>query len=153
MRLIVNILTTFIVSVLSCLTIAIYISQVEKDSGVFLYAFIMILGNIILPIFLTVCSYAFFKRKIMLSNKLANYFIQVGIIILISTLGLCFMTVSKVVSYYSGFSGMTFQNLKENFDSSYRGYIPIVILYSFLIPFVYFFIEKKFPEFGDRHSL
>jgi hypothetical protein len=132
---------------------AIYISQVKNDSGVFLYAFIMILGNIILPVFLSVISYAFLKRKIKLSNKLTNYLMRVGITILISALGLCFMTVSKVVSYYSGFSGMTFQNLKENFDSSYRGYIPIVILYSFLIPLVYFFIEKRFPKFVNRQSL
>ena len=68
---------------------------------------------------------------------------QVGLLILLSALGLCFMTFSKVVSYYSEFSGMTFENLKESFKSSYQGYIPEVILYSFLIPLVYLLVEIK----------
>ena len=142
-RLIVTILTSILVGILSCLTTAIYISQVEKDYGVFFYAFIMIFGNVILPIFLTTCLYAFLKRKITFLNKFVKYFMQVGLLILLSALGLCFMTFSKVVSYYSGFSGMTFENLKESFKSSFQGYIPEVILYSFLIPLVYLLVEIK----------
>jgi len=130
-----------------------YISKTENDSGIFFYAFIMILGNVILPIFLIVCLYAFLKRKIKLSNKLGKYFTQVALIILLSALGLCFMTFSKVVSYYSGFSGLTFQNLKESFDSSYRGYLPEIILYSLLTPIVYFLIETKFSKVTVRGTL
>jgi hypothetical protein len=152
-RLIVIILTTIIVGILSCLTIAIYVSNVEKAYGVFFYAFIMILGNIILPVFLIVCLYGFLKGQIKLSNKLARYFTQVGLIILLSAFGLCFMTVSKVVSYYSGFSGMTIQNLEGSFNSSYRGYVPEVILYSFLIPFVYRLLELKIIKSTVRQEL
>lgn len=151
-RLIVSILTTIIVGIVSCLMIAAYISTTEKDSGIFFYAFIMILGNVILPVFLIVCSYAFLKRKIRITNRMGKYFTQAGLIILLSAFGLCLMTVSKVVSYYSGFSGLTFQNLKESFDSSYRGYLPEVILYSLMTPIVYFLIETKFTKSTNKET-
>ena len=145
-------MTALIVGILSCLTTSLYlyILNSEKDTGLFIYAFIMIFGNIILPIFFVVCLYAFLKRKIKISNKFLRYFAQVGMLILISILGVCFMTISNVISYYSGLSRMTFQNLKDNFDSSYRGYTPEIILYTFLIPLVYYFVEIRLTIFYKR---
>lgn len=105
-----------------------------------------------MPIFLTVCLYAFLKRNFKVDNKIVRYLVQVGLIILISALGLSFMTISKVILYYSGFSGMTFQNLRGNFNSNYRGFLPDVLFYSFLMPIVYFFIERRFVKTAEKNN-
>jgi hypothetical protein len=110
----------------------------------------MILGNVLAPIFLTVCLFALVKGKIRFPNKVTGYVGQVFPVVVISALGICLMTISKVISYYSGFSGMTFQNLKDRFNSSYRGYLPEVILYAFLIPFIYFFVESGCTKLAKR---
>ena len=153
MRLIVSILTTIIVSILSCLAVALFISQEDKESGVFFFAFVMILGNIILPLFLAVVSYAFLKGYLRTSNSGNNYLTRVGGIVLISALGVAIMTIAKAISYYWDFSEVTLQNLKGAFESSYRGYIPVVVLYSFLIPIVYQVIEKRIHKFAERQAL
>lgn len=146
MRLVICISTTIFIALVSCFIIALRISIPEKNLGLFIYLFIMFLVNDIAPILLLVYLYAFLKTILKNSNKAVRYLGQVGLIILISAFGLCLMTIFKEISYYSGFSGMTYSNLKESFNSNYREFLPNVAFYSFSIPIVYFFMDRRFTK-------
>ena len=143
MRLIVVLLSTISVTFISCAVIALKIAFEENDKGMFVYALIMLAGNIIGPILFTTFLYSWLKKHIASSSRVVMYFKQLFLVALIFTIGIILMTSSKVISYYSGFSGFTFYNLRKEFDSSYRGYIDLLILATFLIPRIYYLFERK----------
>ena len=149
MRLIVVLLTTIFVTIISCSFIAFEIALHEVDKGMFLYAFIMIAGNIIGPILFTIFLYSWLKQYINSNYRVMIYCKQLFLIALIFATGTILMTSSKVISYYSGFSGFTFHNLKKEFDSSYRGYISLLILATFLTPVIYLLFDGKINKVAD----
>jgi hypothetical protein len=114
------ILTALVVGIVSCWIIAIYIAAQPEGTDLGLYAFIMIFGNTIIPIFLTACLFAVFKKNINPSNRLVKYFAQAGLALAIMAIGVCLMTISQAMSYYGMFSGLAPANLRERFDDSYR---------------------------------
>jgi hypothetical protein len=153
MRLIVVLLTTICVVTISCLIIACKISFTEDESGMFLYAFVMIAGNIIGPVLFTTFLYSWLKRYIHSVTRVLTYCKQLILIALIFTTGTILMTSFKVISYYSGFSCFTFNNLNKEFDSSYRGYVPLLILATFLIPLIYLLFERKITKIAARLNI
>jgi hypothetical protein len=153
MRLIVVLLTTIFVTIFSCSIIAFQVALQENNKGMVLYAFIMIAGNIIGPILFTIFLYSWLKRFINSNYRVMIYCKQLLLIALIFATGTTLMTSSKVISYYSGFSGFTLHNLKEEFNSSYRGYISLLILATFLTPVIYLLFERKINKVTDRLNI
>jgi hypothetical protein len=63
------------------------------------------------------------------------------------------MTIFKSNPYYYGFSGLTFEYFKANFNSSYRGYVPLLILATLLIPLIYFLFERKINKIAAKLNI
>jgi hypothetical protein len=150
MRLIAVLFSTICVTIISCLIIAFKIAYQEDDDRIILYAFIMVAGNIIGPILFTTFLYSWLKKYIASNYKVLVYCKQLLLIALIFIAGIILLTSSKVISYYSGFSGFTFNNLKKEFDSSYLGYIDLLILATLLIPVTYYLFERKINRSATR---
>ena len=153
MRLIAVLLTTIVVTLISCSIVALRIASQENDKGMFLYALIMIGGNVVGSILFTTFLYSWLKKYITSSSKVLIYCKQLFLIALFFSIGIILLTSSKVISYYSGFSGFTFYNLKKEFDSSYRGYIDLLILATLLIPGIYYLFERKINKVATRLNI
>jgi len=138
MKLLNFILTTLIVDILGSWTMAIYIVSQSEIKGVGLYGFIMIFGNMFIPILLTVYLFSVFKKHIDSANRWVKYFSQTGLVLTIMIVGICLGTISQSISYSGSFSGLAPEQLRDQFDRSYKGYIPDVLLVSFLIPITYY---------------
>ena len=136
------ILTTLAVGILSSWVTSIYIARQSEIPGTGWVAFFMIFGNTILPVLLAVCLFAVLKKNITSANLLAKYFVQAGLVLVIMAMGVFLMTVSQSVSYYGSLSGLAPENLRDRFDSRYKGYIPHVLLDVFLIPVIYYWVTQ-----------
>jgi hypothetical protein len=136
------VLTALAVGVLSSLIISIYIAGQSDIPATGWVAFFMLFGNTILPVLLAVCLFAVLKKNITSVNLLAKFFLQAGLVLIIMAIGVFLMTVSRSVSYYGSLSGLAPQNLRDQFDARYKGYIPHVLLDVFLIPVIYYWVTQ-----------
>lgn len=141
MKLLNAILTTLFVDILGSWVTAIYILSQPGPEGMGLYGFIMIFGNMFIPILLTVGLFSVLKKHLDSANRWLKYFSQSGLVLTIMIVGVCLMTISQSLSYSGSFSGLALEQLKDQFDMNYKGYIPNVLLVSFLIPITYYWMS------------
>src|SRR4051812_44838433 len=142
MRLVYSILTTLAVGILSSLILAVYAAAQTDITGTTWYAFVMIFGNTIIPILLTVCLFAALKKHIDAVKWPVKYIIQAVLVLIIMITGVFLMTISISISYYGWPSGLAPGNVSNQFDGSYKGYMPDVLLDALLIPVIYYWISK-----------
>lgn len=121
---------------------AIYSASQSVLTGTGWYVFIMLFGNTIIPILLAVCLFAVLKKKINGAKWPVIYVAQAGLVLIIMTIGVCGMTISMSVSYYGWLTGWQPENIRSQFNGNYKGFIPDVLLDSFLIPAVYYWVSK-----------
>jgi hypothetical protein len=119
---------------------AIYIVSQSELKGIGLYSFIMLFGNMFTPILLTVCLFSVFKKHIDSANRWIKYFLQTGLVLTIMVVGVCLGTISQSISFSGLYSGLALEQLRDQFNRSYKGYIPVVLLVSFLIPISYYWV-------------
>jgi hypothetical protein len=146
MKLLNFILTTLVVDILGSWVAAIYFLSQSDLKGMAFYAFAMLFGNMFIPILLTVWVFSVLKKHIDSANRWIKYLSQTGLALTIMAVGVCIGTISGSISYAGVFSGLAPGQLRDQFNSSYKGYIPIVLLVSFLIPVSYYWV------FSIRHS-
>lgn len=142
MRLIHSILTALAVGIVSSLVMAIHTAGQPGLTGAGWYAFIMIFGNTIIPIFLGVCLFSVLKKYITAAKWPVQYIAQTLLMLIITATGVCLLTILSSVSSYGWSLGWAPGNLSRQFGASYKGYIPDALLDALLTPVIYYCVSK-----------
>ena len=143
MKVIAVILTAIFVALLSAFIASFNILYTDKNSNLFWYAFIMIFGNIIIPIFFVTLLFLLIKIKFFFANKIFAFFVTVAILYSVSIIGLSIMTITNPNPDYSFLSGLTLEKFKARFILNYGGYMNDVIISAVAIPVIYRLVEKR----------
>jgi hypothetical protein len=153
MKLIIAILTAVFVALLCAFIASFNILYTDKNSNLFWYAFIMIFGNIIIPILLLTLLFSLIKIKLFFASKIFTFFITVAILYSISIIGLSIMTITSPNPDYSFLSGLTLEKFKARFILNYWGYMNDVIISAATIPLVYRLVEKLVVRQGEANKV
>ena len=144
MKVITIIMTTFTVALLGSLLMSLLVSFTDKHDHIFWYAFIMIFGNVILPVLILTALFETIRTRILLRNRLLTFVTTAIVLFLLSIIGLAIMTIMNSNPDYTFFSGLTFEKFRNRFVSNYGGYMLIVVVSSIAIPLNHSAFRKMF---------
>jgi hypothetical protein len=135
------ILLTLLADLGSCITMLIYFTVLDSF-GMGLYAGVLTFGNILIPTIGAVLLFKLIKRWIIFSNSTLLIMIQVTLLAVLFIIGLfAWATIDSVL-----FETMTWQNIKNDYDSQFSGFLPVVFTEALLIPIIDLWLTKRNNE-------
>ena len=141
MKLLNCILTAIIADLLGTWILILFLSSQSGSGSLFLYALVMIFGCMFVPVLLTVLLFVWLKKYIGAKNRLLKYLAQTGLVLLIMAIGTLLMTAMRSFDYWQDISAFSPGNLENKFNEDYNGFVPVVLMVSFLIPATYYWVS------------
>lgn len=129
-------LTTLFATLLGCLIVGILF--LFESPRMALYGAILTFGNIVIPTLSGVLLFQIVKSKIKFVNETKTLIVRMLILIAIFFLSLIIWAIGEV-----GFSDLTIQNIKENFNSQFSGFSLIAISLAIAIPAIDLLVDRK----------
>jgi hypothetical protein len=103
-----------------------------------LYGAILTFGNIVIPTLLGVLLFQIVKNKIKFANETKTLVLRMLVLIVVFILSLIMWAIGDV-----GFSDLTLQNIKEDFNSQFSGFSLIAISLAIAIPSIDILMDRK----------
>lgn len=136
-------LTTLFAALLGLLIIAMLLLFKGETFGTILYMGFLIIGSSIVPVLIAVLLFQIVRRQINFKNQTKTLILRILILILIFALGLIVWSFIDVIIYNAGFSDLALQNVIEDFESQFLGFIPATLPVAIAIPAIDILIEEK----------
>ena len=129
---------TLLADIGSCLTILIYF-WLADSFGMGFYVGLLTFGNILIPTLAGVLIYLLLKRWVVIASPILKIMIQILLLIAIFIFGLYVW--AAIDSFL--FETLTWENIKNDYDSQFAGFLPVVLTEAILIPNIDFFLTKR----------
>jgi hypothetical protein len=102
-----------------------------------LYVFVMMIGNIIIPVLIAVLIYQLLKKTLPYQNKGKAVWIHVAILLILYPLGLVAWSILDVLLGLAASANESFFSaVTSDFLSQFRSFVVIAFLLAVLIPLV-----------------
>lgn len=116
---------------------------IYKDFSYFFYIGILMIGSIFVPIIIAEFLYELVSRKITIKNNFLKFISEVTVLIILFIVAFIFWSIFDLIIDYSGFEGLTIENIKMDFRKEFKGYIPFSVFVAIIIPTLDRIIKKK----------
>ena len=107
--------------------------------GMGLYGGLLTFGNILIPTLAAVLIYLLLKRWVMIASPILKIMIQILLLITIFIFGLHVW--AAIDSFL--FETLTWENIKNDYDSQFAGFLPVVLTEAILIPNIDLWLTKR----------
>ena len=131
------ILTTILADICGCISAGLISLYSEENSGIFLLVVIYMFGNIFIPTLIGVLLYQVIKKKLPIGNSTNRFILHITILILILVIGVLLWTMLDVINNF------TIENLIEDFNRDFRGFIPFALVIAVAIPSIDILLTRK----------
>ena len=131
------VLTTILADICGCISAGIISLFSEENPGIFFIVVIYMFGNIFIPTFVGVVLYQVIKIKLPIGNSTNRFILHIAILILILVIGVLLWTMLDAINNF------TIENLIENFNRDFRGFIPFAFVIAIAIPSIDILLTRK----------